>query len=276
MLFNAVRQTLREALNAWPESDAESLTKGFESDPQAQARTSGFGCADALDRLHEARAHDVAQCTRLEHELVAAQAALAQARSALLGTEAEVRRARHLALHDSLTLLPNRNGLHQRLDATFALPRPIAPAVALLYLDLDGFKLINDSHGHAIGDELLRIVAARLVRAVRADDLVSRFGGDEFVCLLADMQDRDSLSHLACKLWDAVSAPVRLGRLTLVVRPSIGIALSPADGSTAEALLQAADAAMYRAKRTQTGYEFADVRAPLRGVPKAGDASACA
>ena len=274
LLFDAVRKTLRGALNVWQESDAAPLAEGASSDLVAQARATGFGCVDALDQLHADHAHDAVQRTRLECEVAAAQAGLAQARRELLGAEAEVRRAQHLALHDGLTLLPNRACIRRRLEAALAalaVPRPTAPTVALLYLDLDGFKLINDAHGHAIGDELLRIVAARLMRAVRAGDMVSRVGGDEFVCLLANMDDRESLGHLACKLWDAVAAPLRLGQLTLVVRPSIGIALSPADGSTVDALLKSADAAMYRAKRAQTGYGFADASLPMHGVPTLAD-----
>jgi diguanylate cyclase len=267
VLFAAVRQTLRQALDSWPESASTPLAEAALNDPVERARVTGFGCADALDQLHETHSNEAWQRSRLEREVAEARAALAQARRELRGTEAEVRRARHLALHDGLTLLPNRDFMRQCLQAALARDRATTPTLALLYLDLDGFKLINDTHGHDTGDELLRIVAARLVHEVRKGDVVSRFGGDEFVCLVPDMQDRASLGHLACKLWDAVSAPVQLARLTLVVRPSIGIALSPADGSTGEALLKAADSAMYRAKRLQTGYEFADGHAPLRGVP---------
>ncbi len=113
---------------------------------------------------------------------------------------------------------------------------------------------------------MLRIVAARLARSVRADDMVSRVGGDEFACLLADVPSREQLSHLACKMFDAVSAPMKIGQLKLTVRASIGIAVCPTDGASAEALLKSADNAMYRAKRQNTGYAFfaegaaADVR----------------
>jgi diguanylate cyclase (GGDEF)-like protein len=130
--------------------------------------------------------------------------------------------------------------------------------LAVLYLDLDGFKPINDRHGHETGDGLLRVVAARLARAVRSDDMVCRVGGDEFVCLLGDVLNRQQLSHLACKLFDAVSAPLRIGTLDLLVRPSIGIAVCPQDGDTTDALLRRADTAMYRAKRQQLGYAFFD------------------
>ena len=128
----------------------------------------------------------------------------------------------------------------------------------MLYLDLDDFKKVNDTHGHAVGDELLRVVAARLSRSVRADDVVSRLGGDEFACLLGDLPAREQLSHLACKVLDAVAAPCQIGPLRLHIRPSIGIAVCPSDGETADLLLEHADAAMYNAKRHRSGYAFFD------------------
>ena len=131
------------------------------------------------------------------------------------------------------------------------------PAFALLHLDLDSFRSINDTHGQDAGDELLQIVAARLARAVRADDLVSRMGGDAFACVLADVPGRLQLVHLACTLFDAVSAPQKIGDLKLTVHPSIGIASGPTDGTNA-------DAAMVRAKRQKIGYAFFDERADVR------------
>jgi diguanylate cyclase (GGDEF)-like protein len=130
----------------------------------------------------------------------------------------------------------------------------------VLYLDLDDFKPVNDHHGHEAGDQVLRIVAHRLRHAVRADDLVCRLGGDEFACMLQDPLDRAQLSQMACKLFDAVSAPLKLCGVTLSVRPSIGIALCPDDADTTAALLERADAAMYLAKRRQLGYAFFDRR----------------
>jgi diguanylate cyclase (GGDEF)-like protein len=183
------------------------------------------------------------------------------ARTALTQALAEESKARYLSLHDDLTTLPNRNFFHNRLDRFISQSDGGHHLLAVFYIDLDSFKPINDHHGHGIGDELLRIVAARLLHAVRADDLVSRMGGDEFACLLGGSPSREHLSHLACKLLDSVSAPLTIGNLELVVRPSIGIAVWPADGESTEALLKSADAAMYRAKQQKTGYAFFDEEA---------------
>ena len=127
--------------------------------------------------------------------------------------------------------------------------------------------------GHATGDELLKIVGSRLRCALRAQDMVSRLGGDEFGCLLSGPLHHDQLVHLACKLFDTVSAPVQIGRIRLIVRPSIGITTCPADGARTADLLKQADIAMYRAKRDQTGYAFFGDRAKgrLTAVSPAAD-----
>jgi diguanylate cyclase (GGDEF)-like protein len=165
--------------------------------------------------------------------------------------------ARHLAFHGSLTSLPNRDFFRERLDHALAHAEPERQVLALLYFDVDGFKPINDAHGHDAGDELPRIVAARLTRAARAEDLVGRLGGDEFACLLGGLAGREHV----------VSAPIQIGKLELSVRPSIGIAMCTAHGVTAEALLKSADSAMYHAKRHQTGYAFFDQCADVRAHP---------
>jgi diguanylate cyclase len=211
----------------------------------------------ALDAGQAALVHELQRTRRLEVEVATARAALAEALVDLAGTRAGERHARHLALHDGLTALPNRRYFRQTL-ATALARRGQDASLAVLYLDLDGFKPINDAHGHDIGDKLLQIVAARLSRTVRAGDMVSRLGGDEFGCLIADVADRAHLASLASKLFEAVSAPVVIAPLELVVRPSIGIAVAPTDGTTAERLIASADAAMYRAKRAARGCAFAE------------------
>lgn len=134
--------------------------------------------------------------------------------------------------------------------------RATSTAFSLLYLDIDSIKLIHDDHGQEIGDGLRCAIAMRLERSLRANDAVNYLGGDRFICLVGGWLDHDQLSHLACKLFDIVSAPFRIELLNVSVRPSIGIAMSPSDGDTSEALLKSADAAMLRAKRMQSGYAF--------------------
>jgi len=129
-------------------------------------------------------------------------------------------------------------------------------AFALLYLNLDSIKLVFDTHGQEVGDELLRAVTMRLERAVRSDDALNYLGGDNFLCRIEGLLDHDQLSHLACKLFDAVSASFKIGLLNVTVRPSIGIAMYLADGDTTDILLKSAGAAMLRAKRLQSGYAF--------------------
>jgi diguanylate cyclase (GGDEF)-like protein len=193
---------------------------------------------------------------KLERDLRDAHAEVARLRLALAGTEASAQRARHDALHDSLTGLPNRRLFHERLAEALARADAARSSVAVLFIDLDGFKSINDTLGHDRGDELLTIVAARLSHAVRASDLVSRIGGDEFACLPGDVLDDDQLRILASKLFDAVSVPMRLDQLRLCIYPSIGIARHPDGGKSAQAVLRSADIAMYRAKRTRSRYAF--------------------
>jgi diguanylate cyclase (GGDEF)-like protein len=229
---------------------------GTANDGDADTRSALQDCVNTLAQLHAGLAQARGRHLRIERELRDAQAKLAKARAELAGTQAGERRARHLAQHDQLTTLPNRGFFRQRLDEALA-PRDAEPSgLAVMFVDLDGFKPINDRHGHATGDELLRIVAARLARSIRAEDMACRMGGDEFACLLRDVMTRERLSHLACKLFDAVSAPLKIGDLELTVRPSIGIAICPADGDNADALITRADRAMYRAKRRQLGYAF--------------------
>ncbi len=220
-------------------------------------------CVSALEQLQAALQHEDDRRQRLEQQLLQTQTALAQTRAQLHDTQSGERLARHLAAHDPLTSLPNRSCFRERLDRALSLERSQRQALAVMYIDLDGFKPINDRHGHGIGDEVLRIVALRLTHAVRAKDLVSRLGGDEFACLVADWQDKDQLSRLACKVFDAVAAPLSVGSVRTTVLPSIGIAMYPTHGLDSEQLIHGADSAMYRAKRSQSGYAFCESRMGL-------------
>jgi diguanylate cyclase (GGDEF)-like protein len=224
----------------------------------APVRAAVEDCMSALDLLHDALAQERGYMQRVETELKQHCSDLAALRAKLAESQAGERRAQHQAQHDSLTTLPNRGQFHRKLDDALSVGPKRKPVLAVLFLDLDDFKPINDRHGHETGDRLLRVVARRLSRAVRAEDVVCRLGGDEFACLLSQPMGPDQLSRVASQIFDTVSAPVKVGMLELSVRPSIGIAVAPKDGHTADVLLHHADAAMYHAKRRQLGFAFFD------------------
>jgi diguanylate cyclase (GGDEF)-like protein len=195
---------------------------------------------------------------RLVREIVSLRRTLARMREELRGARELEQSARYMALHDDLTALPNRRFFRERLERALADGREDPPVLAVIYLDLDGFKAINDTHGHDTGDRLLNLVATRITHAMRAEDLISRLGGDEFGCLVSGVSHRDRLQQIAATLFEAISRSFTIGALVLDVRPSIGIAMCPGDGHRADALLQKADAAMYCAKRARSTWAFAD------------------
>lgn len=153
-----------------------------------------------------------------------------------------------LAHHDHLTGLLNRLSLQERLAQALASARRESRALAVLFIDMDHFKAINDSLGHAVGDELLMEVAQRLRTGVRESDIVSRLGGDEFVLVLTEVGTTTAVARLADKLLQSLGEAYRVREYTLHSTPSIGVAIAPNDGSDGETLLKNADAAMYHAK----------------------------
>ena len=166
-------------------------------------------------------------------------------------------RFEYLSHHDPLTDLPNRLLLTDRLRSALIRAERSGTPMALLYLDLDNFKHVNDTLGHEEGDRMLQTIAARLQSCVSGEDGVARLGGDEFVVMLENVNEPGQAARLAEKVLTAVSAPIELSGLELRMRCSIGISLSPKHGLTGDELLKAADAAMYRAKRGGRGrYEF--------------------
>jgi len=166
-------------------------------------------------------------------------------------------RIHFLAHHDTLTGLPNRVLLMDRLEFILASARRRHAKVGILFIDLDNFKTVNDSLGHAAGDELLRVTASRIEGSLRSVDVVARLGGDEFLVVLPDLENEQSPIPVAEKLLAAVSEPVTLEGQSLSVSPSIGITVFPRDGASAETLIRNADAAMYLAKdRGRSNFQF--------------------
>ncbi|EGD04443.1 putative diguanylate cyclase [Burkholderia sp. TJI49] len=154
----------------------------------------------------------------------------------------------HLAGHDPLTGLPNRLLFMERLDAEIRHATAVDAGLAVMFVDLDRFKLINDQHGHSVGDRTLVTIAKRLSLVLRSDDMVARLGGDEFVVLILDVRSPVVIGDVASRIQLMMAEELELGGRRMAVGASIGVSEFPADGASAEELLVKADAAMYAAK----------------------------
>jgi diguanylate cyclase (GGDEF)-like protein len=169
--------------------------------------------------------------------------------------------SRNAALHDNLTGLPNRVLFKDRLEHGIAQAKRHRWILAVMFVDLDNFKSINDTYGHQAGDAVLQAVATRLAHNTRNDDTVSRYGGDEFLYLLTPLHDQKDIAMIAAKILKAIQAPcdVRVGDVivNLCLEASIGISVFPNDGASAAALIKRADEAMYGAKENKSGFAFA-------------------
>ena len=253
------------------------LARGLPVDlvrPMARRDGTIFQCrlrARALDPSHPAQGGTI----WISEDVTEYQGTLAELREARDGLEQRVRerttelaqtnarlraeigerelaedRVRHLALHDALTGLPNRRLLEERLDEAIAAARLHTGTASVMFIDLDRFKTINDSLGHAVGDRLLQAVSERLSECLRPIDTVSRVGGDEFVLVLPQLDSVEAASQVAARILDSLSVPYTIDGTLLRVTPSIGISMYPADGTTARELIGNADSAMYQAKAT--------------------------
>jgi two-component system cell cycle response regulator len=177
-------------------------------------------------------------------------------------------------LHDITTGLPNRNLFNDRLTHAIALAKRHAWTLAVMFLDLDRFKCINDAHGHAVGDEVLKAVAKRLLQHARDEDTVCRNGGDEFLYLMMDPRGSENVERIAGVLLNTIAQPIELGDLQVVINASIGIAVYSGDGTSEDELIRNADTAMYRAKKAGIGCIFfnaleADETSDGDSVPRA-------
>jgi diguanylate cyclase (GGDEF)-like protein len=169
--------------------------------------------------------------------------------------------ARHAALHDHLTGLSNRVLFHDRLEHGIAQATRHGWMLAVMFVDLNDFKGINDTHGHQAGDAVLQSIARRLTQTTRHEDTVSRYGGDEFLCLLTPLHEQRHIAMIAEKILTAIRVPCEVwgrdGSVELNVGVSIGISVFPRDGATVTELIRRADEAMYVAKGDKSGFAFA-------------------
>ena len=215
-------------------------------------------CADDLHSVNATLAQGLSDLAETESALAAAQEALRDTTTALVSSQQSERAARVEASHDAATGLPNRARFNSRLTHDIAVAARHGLTLAVMFFDLDKFKTINDTHGHAAGDEVLKQVAARLLEHCRLEDTVCRTGGDEFLYVLIDPKGRENIERIASGLVESLARPVVFDGVQIAVRPSIGISLYPEQGTSAAELIRNADAAMYAAKeaRGSTGWAF--------------------
>ncbi|MES2950796.1 MAG: GGDEF domain-containing protein [Pseudomonadota bacterium] len=238
--------------------ELSSVNTGLAREMEQAGEAPGMRLALEKSQAVEGKVQDAADKLSVVNLALEAEVSTRQALETQLETVTqEEEAARHAALHDPLTGLPNRTLFENRLEHGLAQAKRHDRTLAVMFLDLDGFKAINDVHGHDVGDAVLQAVAHRLKENARDDDTVSRFGGDEFLYLLTEIENDQDAIRVVEKICAAIQMPCQLSVGELVVRCSIGIAIFPKNGTTASALIKSADTAMYQAKRNKSVYAFA-------------------
>ncbi len=222
-------------------------------------------CAVKLDEVNKTLEQEIdghnkrdGEFREIVEKLSAMESTLSNTQDALASANQAVEEAKQLSLQDAATGIPNRELFNVRIEQAIALAKRNNWVLAVMFIDLDRFKLINDTYGHAVGDKVLQEVAQRMEGRVRCEDTLCRYGGDEFLYLLVNPQSLESIQRVAEEMFGRIAQPVIIDDLTLTVEPSIGIALYPDDGDTDLELVANADAAMYRAKKTKAGYTLFD------------------
>lgn len=256
-----IKETVKQAANEITYVNA-TLKQGDEveipvqiiKEAITQNKEVEYKIAQAAEDLHQVNselAKEVAERVAIETELSDMKNDLADVRDDLSKSQAKEEESRKVALHDALTGLPNRVLLEERLDQGLIQAKRHGWKLAVLFLDIDNFKSINDSYGHDLGDKVLLTVADRLQSAIRREDTVSRWGGDEFVCLFLEVKKEEDVALLAKFMVKRISEAFEFSGTVLSIKVSIGIAIYPEDGETAGILFKNADTAMYKAKGTE-------------------------
>jgi diguanylate cyclase len=206
--------------------------------------------ADDLNQVNTELTREVAEREEVEAQLADTQASLAEVRDDLSKSQAKEEETRKFALQDPLTCLPNRVLFEQILEQGIIQAKRRDRRLAVLFIDIDDFKRFNDQYGHDLGDKVLIMVANRLKASVRQEDTVSRWGGDEFVCLLLEVKKAADVTRLVELMMKQIAKPWMTNGAVHSIKASIGVALYTTDGKTGNILLKKADTAMYIAKRT--------------------------
>lgn len=236
-------------------ADGATMLSAHKALARSQAvETTVQECADDLTSVTKTLVEGIDDLEQTEIALMQSHEALAQSEAALTVALEGEKQATLRALHDPATGLPNRALFDDRLAHAIALAERHGWTLAVMFLDLDRFKSVNDVHGHAAGDSVLKEVARRLSLSCRDEDTVCRNGGDEFLYLLMNPQGSENIERIAGSVVKNIAQPIRIDDLQLFIEPSIGIAIYPDDGMSGEELIRNADAAMYRAKKGMSRY----------------------
>jgi len=228
----------------------EILTQAFSQNQDVEQQVAK--AAHDLKQVNAELAEEIAERIDIESQLANTKTDLAEARDDLSRARVITEEAQKIALQDALTGLPNRISYEQHLDHGMIQAKRCGWGLSVLFIDIDKFKSINDSYGHDVGDQVLLMVANRLKSFLRDEDIVSRWGGDEFVCLLFEVKQEADVTFLAEKMITRIGEAFEFNGTVLSIKASIGIATYPADGDTADVLFKKADTAMYKAKGTET------------------------
>lgn len=253
-----IKQTVKEAASELTLVNETLQQENVPVQIMKQALTQNEGveqkvakAADDLKLVNVKLTEEIAERIGIESELANTKSDLAEVRDDLSKAQVKTEEAQQIALKDALTGLPNRVSFEQSLDHGLIQAKRHGWGLAVLFIDIDKFKSINDSYGHDLGDQALLMVANRLKSCVRDEDIVSRWGGDEFVCLLLEVKQEADVTHLAEKMINRIAEAHEFNGPVLSIIASIGIAIYPADGDTSDILFKNADTAMYKAKGTE-------------------------
>jgi len=239
--------------------DEETLRDGEAIEIKVQE------CADELTQVTDKLEEGLGELKKVADELGVSQGALAESETALIASQRAEKYASYRAMHDVKTGMPNRALFDDRLEQALAGAERHKYSLAVMFFDLNRFKSINETYGHSAADAALTVVAERLLRHARQEDTVCRNGGDEFLYLLIKPQGRENVERIARFLIEAIVRPITVGKLSIVITPSIGISMYPDHGTSAEMLIESADAAMYSAKNRGSGCEVFNGVVALRG-----------